>query len=158
MSPKRKIETVKKSLREQRHTLTRFMYNLSSLNNDELCTNVNNENIYPISINNKYKNITPLTIIHWNANSITNKISEFEKFIIQNIAPDIISLNETKVSEFRANRIFKFQDNQIINKSRCENKNGARGVAILIKKGINYIEIRNEKLMKLEAKAVNIFL
>ena len=31
-------------------------------------------------------------------------------------------------------------------------------MAILIKKGINYIEIKNEKLTKLEAIALNIFL
>ena len=43
-----------------------------------------------------------LDIMHWNANIINNKQLEFEKFIFNDLSPDIISLNETKVSEFRA--------------------------------------------------------
>jgi hypothetical protein len=48
-------------------------------------------------LNNSFK------IIHWNANSIYNKLLEFKQFIIDKYNPDLISISETKLSEFRAN-------------------------------------------------------
>ena len=78
-----------------------------------------------MEINKKRNNI----IVHWNCN-----------FFLSNYDPDIIILNETKLNDFSGNNLF----NQLINynyihKQRHE-KNGAGGVALLLKK-----ELRNEQ-------------
>ena len=72
-------------------------------------------------INNNKKN--KLKIIHWNPNSIHNKTIELKNFIIDNLKPDIISLNETKLSTFRANMILNFNNYNTIHKARDNNKN-----------------------------------
>ena len=129
---------------------------ITNLNTSEQEKNhVNNVNTNNIQLSQKDNSL--FKIVHWNANSINNKKLEFQKYILQEIEPEIVSLNETKVSEFRAKTVLDFQGYNLINKSRHENKNGAGGVALLIKKHINFIQIENEKLKKFEALAIKIF-
>ena len=137
---------------------------LSKLFNKNKETNTNTKTP---SQNNNFKNNTQnsskdinlinLKVIHWNPNSIFNKKAELDEFIINEINPDIISLNETKLSEFRAQRFFTNNNYHLINKSRDENKNGAGGVAILIKKTFKYVEIKESFLNEIEALAIEIY-
>jgi hypothetical protein len=75
-----------------------------------------------IIIKNKSTNVK---IVHWNANSLNNKINEFKSLILQATEPDIVSINETKMSEFRANMLLNFNNYNVIHKARYENTNGA---------------------------------
>ena len=50
-----------------------------------------------------------IKIIHWNCNSINNKIEEFKDFIIK-FNPEIVLLNETKINDLMANvLLFRFR-------------------------------------------------
>jgi len=87
-----------------------------------------------MEIRDKIKNIK---IIHWNCNSINNKIEEFKDFIIK-FNPEIVLLNETKINDFMANVIFSdFVEYDYLHKQRSS-KNGAGGVAIMIKKQLKF--------------------
>jgi exonuclease III len=78
-----------------------------------------------MEIRDKIKNIK---IIHWNCNSINNKIEEFKDFIIK-FNPEIVLLNETKINDFMANVIFSdFVEYDYLHKQRSS-KNGAGGVS-----------------------------
>ncbi len=46
----------------------------------------------------------------WNSNSINSKFIEFKNHIIEDIDPDIVSLNETKISNFAQNRSYTIQN------------------------------------------------
>jgi exonuclease III len=96
-----------------------------------------------------------LKIIHWNCNSIRNKIYEFENFInTENI--DIILLNETKINDLNANLLFnKLINYKYIHKQR-NGKNGAGGVAIILKKNINFEQLNIFDNLHLELLAINI--
>ena len=74
--------------------------------------------------NNKDSSIS-LKFVHWNANSLNNKINEFKSLILEAIEPDVVSINETKLSEFRANMLLNFDKYNIVHKARSENTNGA---------------------------------
>lgn len=104
------------------------------------------------------KNISELKIEHWNAKSIYKKRSDFKHFILDQIKPDIISLNEIKLSNFRASRILHFENYVTLHKARDENKNGAGGVALLISKNINFVEIEDPGLDNLECLAIRVVL
>jgi hypothetical protein len=132
-----------------------------SNNTDNLSQGINNTN--NAYINNKTKEINnlhtkkQLKIIHWNANSINNKLNEFETFLLKSLKPDIVSINETKLSEFRANMILDLKDYNTIHKARSENRNGAGGVGILIKKGFSYQVLKDELLENLECLMIKVF-
>ena len=74
-------------------------------------------------------------LIHWNCNSLKIKIEEFKWFCLK-FNPQIISLNETKMSEFNANYILNIDNYITIHKARSNAKNGAGGVALLVRKDI----------------------
>jgi hypothetical protein len=97
-----------------------------------------------------------IKIIHWNGNSIYNKLLEFKQFIIDKYNPDLISISETKLSEFRANAYLIYNNYNVIHKARDANKNGAGGVAMLIKKDLQFVEIQDPELNKLEMIGINI--
>ena len=101
-------------------------------------------------LNNSFK------IIHWNGNSIYNKLLEFKQFIIDKYNPDLISISETKLSEFRANAYLIYNNYNVIHKARDANKNGTGGVAMLIKKDLQFVEIQDPELNKLEMIGINI--
>ena len=96
-----------------------------------------------------------LKIMHWNCNSIRNKIYEFENFINSNRI-DIILLNETKINNLYANLLFnKLNNYKFIHKQRNE-KNGAGRVAIILKKYINFERLEIFDHLNLEILAINI--
>ena len=107
--------------------------------------------------NNKDNSIS-LKFLHWNANSLNNKINEFKSIILEAIEPDVVSINETKLSEFRANMLLNFDNYNTVHKARSENTNGAGGVAILIHKKLSYHVVKDEILEGIECIAVNIFI
>ena len=76
-----------------------------------------------------------INLIHWNCNSQNNKIDEFKSLCLK-FNPAIISLNETKMSVFNANYILNIKNYITIHKARDKNKNGAGGVALLIRNDI----------------------
>jgi exonuclease III len=87
-------------------------------------------------------NMSKLKIIHWNCNSINNKFEEFKYFLTKH-SPDIMTLNETKINNFKANNLFNQLNNyKFIHRQRNE-KNGAGGVAFIIK---DYIQFENYEL------------
>ena len=95
-------------------------------------------------MNNNKKN-KQLLIGHWNCFSIDNKKQILNKFLIDNNF-DIFCLNETKLD---GDSRISFDNYNIELKNR--NKNGG-GVAIIIKKGIEYKRI--EKLEKFSLEVV----
>ena len=84
-------------------------------------------------INNNRKYPATLKIIHWNANSIWNKSVELE-MMLRKYDPDIVTINETKLSMTQANFISKNNDYNYLFKCRKQSKGGAGGVATLVKK------------------------
>jgi exodeoxyribonuclease-3 len=108
------------------------------------------KNIFKI---NKTKNIK---IVHWNCNSINNKIEEFKLFLLK-YKPDIISLNETKINEITANYLLNsIQNYTFIHKHRNNNKNGGGGVALIINKNIKFVELDIFDHLNLETVAIKI--
>jgi exonuclease III/ribonuclease HI len=77
-----------------------------------------------------------IKIVHWNCQSLNNKISDLENFILQ-LNIDIICLNEVWLDENQANR-FKFRNfNCIFN---CRDGRGG-GVAILVNQKFKVFQI-----------------
>ena len=110
------------------------------INNKNNFNNVNSSNNFEINrqeleIN---KNVdSRINIMHWNCNSLNNKIDEFKKFCSK-YKPHIISLNETKMGVFNANYLLQIDNYITIHKARSNDKNGGGGVALLIQKDIKY--------------------
>ena len=80
-----------------------------------------------------------LRLVYWNCNSLNNKIDEFKMFC-EKFKPNIISLNETKMSNFRSNYMLKINNYSVIHKPRHENLNGGGGEALLVNNEINFYE------------------
>ena len=76
------------------------------------------------------------SIVHWNCNSIKNKI-ELLKFFLSNNKPDVVFLNEIKCNKVTCNLLFnEIKNYKCIYKYREKNNGG--GVALLIKDEIQY--------------------
>lgn len=124
-------------------------------------TNVNNNNVNnEISLNkiNLKKNLN-LKIIHWNCNSLWGKTDTLN-LLIEKHKPDIISINETKLSKEKEEYLEKNKNYEYHFKSR---KDGGGGVAILIKKTISHdnyeIETNAEiKAIKVHCKQISILI
>ena len=93
-------------------------------------------------------------LIDWNCNSLNNKIEEFKSFCFK-FNPEIISLNETKMSEFNAKYILNINNYTTIHKSRNNDKNGAGGVALLIRNDIKFSESSLLESLNQELIAIN---
>lgn len=81
-----------------------------------------------------------LSIIHWNCNSVRNKQIEFIDFL-KKFKPCIVSLSETKLSasRFESEPLLAGLENYfMIHKHRSQTINGAGGVALLIRKDIQF--------------------
>ena len=101
------------------------------------------------------RNKRNLIIIHWNCNSVYNKFEEFKIFLIK-YNPDIVMLNETKINDFTANNLFNQLSNyKFLHKQRSE-KNGAGGVAILVKAEIQFETCNLFDNLELELIAIKI--
>ncbi len=107
-----------------------------------------------MSIKNKYKKPS-LTLIHWNSNSLRNKIDEFT-FFVNKFKPDIISINETKCNDETAKNSLQIENYYLFHKARSIKSNGAGGVALLIKKGIKYEETNIFDSLNLEIIAIKL--
>jgi exonuclease III len=104
---------------------------------------------------NKRK-LKDLKIIHWNCNSLGNKIEEFKHFLSVN-KPDIVSLNETKINEFNANFLFNSINNyKFVHKHRPSNKNGGGGVALLIHKNLKFNPLNMFDNLNIEVLGIKI--
>jgi exonuclease III len=123
--------------------------------------NTKNPNHVNSSVNrdNKENNLNRnnLRLVHWNCNSLNNKIDEFKDFCFTN-KPHVISLNETKLSEDRADYILQIDNYNVIHKTRNSGKNGAGGVALLIREDINFSECKIFDNLEIEICAVNIMI
>ena len=99
-----------------------------------------------------------LRLVHWNSNSLFNKQHNLFNFI--NIfKPDIISINESKLSEYRfENEIFlkNLPNYNFIHKHRHKNINGAGGVGLIIKNEINFSICNELDFLELETLCVKI--
>ena len=79
--------------------------NNSLLNNNKNQTNNHNRNKTSKNLRNKNYN---LKIIHWNCFKMTeNRAKELNEFIKLN-KPDVISLNEVKLNNEKANALLSF--------------------------------------------------
>ncbi|RMZ94334.1 RNA-directed DNA polymerase from mobile element jockey-like, partial [Brachionus plicatilis] len=97
-------------------------------------------------------NLPFLKIFHWNCNYFLNK-KEVLELEIQKLQPDIILLNEIKLDENRANYYLNFP--AYVSIHRCRNIRGG-GVAILIKKEIDFIQIYDLDLFNSEIVSIKI--
>lgn len=81
----------------------------------------------------------PLTIVHWNCNSIKGqKLEEFKEYLISS-KPDIVSLNEIKCNRYQANDLLlNIPDYSVVLKTR---NNFGGGVALFIKKTFDFEEL-----------------
>ena len=66
---------------------------------------------------NNTNNIKNFNRVEWNCNGIGNKLEELKQFLFSE-KPDIICINEIKISEHKANSIFNFYDYDRIFKVR----------------------------------------
>ena len=117
-------------------------------------TDKNLNNITKTNNNSNKNSYFSLNLIHWNSNSIKNKIKEFTHFT-NTISPSIISLNETKLNEASATKYLKLKNYSTIRKHRGD-KNGAGGVALLVHNSISYKIIDELDHLNLELLAIEI--
>ena len=97
-----------------------------------------------------------LSIVHWNANSLRNKIEEFKNFV-NKFSPDIIVINETKCNNYTAYKFLQIINYKLIHKEREKDiKNGTGGVAIFIKNSLDFEETDIFDDIKLELIAIKI--
>jgi exonuclease III len=118
-----------------------------------LINNLNKININRVNQNNESK----INLIHWNCNSINNKIEEFRSFCLL-YKPHIISLNETKMCEFKADYLLKVDNYTTLHRPRSLNTNGGGGVALLIRNDVEYSENKILDDLNLETCVINIII
>jgi exonuclease III len=124
------------------------------MNGKENQNNVNSSSYIIKKINTNIEKEN-LKLIHWNCNSLNNKIEEFKSFCIT-FNPQVISLNETKMSEFKAKYILNINNYTTIHKARNYSKNDGGGVALLIRKDIKFSDCRLFDSLDLEICAINL--
>ena len=105
---------------------------------ENLNNNVNSVKSVNKLRNNKTKHISKLKIMHWNCNSIKDKVEGLSR-LLKKEKPDVFSLNEIKCNENEANDKLRFDKYIPYFKFRT-NKGG--GVAILIHEDIESEEIK----------------
>ena len=93
------------------------------------------------------------SLVHWICNSLYNKLEEFKLFC-KTFSPNIVSLNETKMSEFRANYTIDIENYTIVHKARHYNINGGGGVALSISNNIKFYESRIFEPLYIEICAI----
>ena len=97
-----------------------------------------------IKMYNNLKHSTPkdiLRVIHWNCRAFTQqRRGEFASFLKEK-SPDIISLQEVKLTETEANGFLVFEGYQTIYKPRKSNPKLGGGIALLIRDGIDFEEL-----------------
>jgi exonuclease III len=105
--------------------------------------------------NSSSYNKDTLKIVHWNANSLKNKLDEFKMFIFsQNI--DICIVTETKIGKNTAIDLSGFFESYNILTYYRKNEAGAGGIFMFIKKDLNYFEINDFKKYNIEQIAIKL--
>jgi exonuclease III len=107
----------------------------------------------------KSNQINKLNIIQWNCNSMINKCDLLINFL-NDFKPDIMMLNETKCTAEIANFNFDHPRYELMIKQRTKNPNHGGGVAIIIKKTLNFSESKefnhlNEEFICVKLKINN---
>ena len=100
----------------------------------------------------KRLNFSPLSIFHWNWNSFRNKKYLFV-LELQTHEPDIVLLNEIKLSQSQANELLNLPGYSSVYK--CRNSYGG-GVAILIKNSLKFTQIFDLDHFNLEIVSIKI--
>ena len=124
------------------HVNSQYQFNLTNIKNKKKNKNIN-------LVQNKF------SLVHWNCNSLNNKIEEFKLFCLK-YKPHIISINETKMSEFSAKYILDIDNYTTIHRARSLNQNGAGGVALVIRKDVKFSEFNKLDSLNKEICAINI--
>ena len=135
------------------HVNSQYQFNLTNIKNKNINLIQNNLT----SIKNKNINLVQnkFSLVHWNCNSLNNKIEEFKLFCLK-YKPHIISINETKMSEFSAKYILDIDNYTTIHRARSLNQNGAGGVALVIRKDVKFSEFNKLDSLNKEICAINI--
>ena len=87
-------------------------------------------------MHNQKKTLEKLKIVHWNCFKLdVNKLAELRKFIDE-IKPDILSIQEVKLNQEQANLYLRFDSYSVHYKPRSLNPTKGGGVAVLISDSI----------------------
>ena len=100
----------------------------------------------------KYHNNPPFSIFHWNCNSFRNK-KNLLMFELQSHEPDIVLLNEIKLSQTQANDLLNLPGYSNVHK--CRNSHGG-GVAILIKNEFKFSQVFDLDFFNIEIISIKI--
>ena len=120
----------------------------SFVNNKYSFLNNKNNNRNKINNNESEK----IVLVHWNCNSVNNKIDELKLFCVK-YKPHIITLNKT---DDKAQYILQIDKYVLIHKSRRVDKNGAGGVALLIREDLKFCSKNLFDSLNLEICAINL--
>lgn len=88
-----------------------------------------------------------LNICHVNAGSIHPKIDEF-RYVFDNVLLDIIIVSETWLKSYRSNASIKLEKYEVVRNDRYAKQSG--GVAVYIRKGLNYKVLTSSEGIKSE--------
>jgi exonuclease III len=100
------------------------------------------------------KMLENLKITHWNCNSVRNKITDITEYL-QNENVDILCLNEVRIqNEIFLNHLLA--DLKYTYTAKIRKKNSGGGVAILVKDGIEYEELKLENFEEEEVICIKI--
>ena len=107
-------------------------------NFNKIIKNINDVNTNSYN-KNKSKYIKPerLKFMHFNCNSIRNKVDHIQKFLDKE-KPDALSLNEIKCNQVEANYLLRFEGYLPYFKARDSN---GGGVALLIREDLEHNEL-----------------
>lgn len=95
---------------------------------------------------------------HWNCLSLTDvRKSEFGEYLRLK-SPDIVSLNEVKLDEHKANASLNFPGYVSVFKVRKNNPNNGGGVALLIRDTINFVRLSEFDIFDCELIGIDVFL
>jgi exonuclease III len=109
------------------------------------------------SESNKNYNSRNLKIVHWNCNSIKNKIELLGEYLLK-YKPHIISLNEIKLSTYEANHLLRFCGYSSLAKCRKDDKAKGGGVAILVRADVAYNVASDFDYLNLELVSIRLVL
>ena len=89
--------------------------------------------------NKRYKRFNFL-ILQWNCFQLKTRLGELEMFL-KKVKPDIVSINEIKMSTENANFHLRFEGYSTLFKCREKNGDSGGGVALLINEKIKFEKV-----------------
>jgi exonuclease III len=84
-----------------------------------------------------------IRIIQWNCFSLTIARIEELRLFLKEAQPDIMSIQETKLNDEKANLRLRFSGYIVYHKQRKSNPDFGGGVALLVKEGITHTLVEN---------------